>query len=110
MPRTNKHHNDKYLSKLVTQVGRLLRYYRVEAGYSQNQLAKISGVSISTINEIENCIVNDMRLSTISTLGHHLGIDPLQLLVSGNFVIAEDDKKDFRSAVKILDRINRRLP
>jgi hydrogenase maturation factor len=50
-----------------------------------------------------------MRLSTVSTLGRHLGIDPLKLLVAGNFVISEDDKKDFRAAVKMLDRINRRL-
>lgn len=109
MPRISKQHDDRFLSKLVNQIGKLLKYYRQEAGLSQNQLAKNSGVSISTINEIENCIVSDMRLSTISTLGRHLGIDPLKLLAAGNLIISEDDKKDFRTAVKILDRINRRL-
>ncbi len=109
MPRVSKQYDDKFLVRLVGQIGKLLRFYREEAGLSQNKLAKISGVSISTINEIENCIVNDMRLSTISTLGRHLGIDPLKLLAAGNLGLTEDEKKDFRTSVKLLDRINRRL-
>ena len=110
MPRVSKQYDDKFLVKLVGQIGKLLRYYREEAQLSQNRLAKKSGVSISTINEIENCIVNDIRLSTISTLGRHLGIDPLKLMVSGNLILPEDEKKDFRAALKLLDRINRKLP
>lgn len=110
MPRVNKQYEDKVLVRLVGQIGKLLRYYREEAQLSQNRLAKKSGVSISTINEIENCIVNDIRLSTVSTLARHLSIDPLKLMVTGNLVLPEDDKKDFRVAIKLLDRINRKLP
>lgn len=109
MPRINKQYKDQVLVKLVGTIGKMLRYYREEAKLSQNKLAKISGVSISTINEIENCIVNDMRLSTISTLSQILKIDPLKLMHSGNLFFPEDDKKDFRICLKVLDRISRRL-
>ena len=109
MPRINKNQKDRFLAKLVKQVGKLLRYYREEAGLSQNRLAKNSGVSISTINEIENFVVNDIKLSTISTLGKHLKIDPLQLLIPGNLELTADDKKEFQLAMKTLDKINRRL-
>lgn len=109
MPRSEKQYGDKFLVKLVDHLGKMLRYYREQAGLSQNKLAKTSGVSISTINEIENGVVNDVRFSTVTTLARYLDINPLQLVVPGNFHLSEDDKKDFRSAVKILDRVNRRL-
>lgn len=109
MPRLNKQYDDKTLVKLVSHLGKMLRYYREAAGLSQNKLAKTSGVSISTINEIENCVVNDVRISTVTTLAKHLEIDPLKLIVPSNFQLNEDDKKDFRAAVKVLDRINRRV-
>ncbi len=109
MPRAVKQYDDKFLVKLVNYLGKMLRYYREQAGLSQNKLAKTSGVSISTINEIENGVVNDVRFSTVTTLARYLEVDPLKLIVPGNFQLPEDDKKDFRSAIKILDRINRRL-
>lgn len=87
----------------------MLRFYREKAGLSQNKLSKLSGVSISTINEIENLIVTDVRLSTISTLAQFLNVEPLHLIAPGNFKLNEDDKKDFRVAVKTLDRLNKRL-
>ena len=109
MPRLEKKYDDKFLVKLVGYIGKMLRYYREQAGLSQNKLAKLSGVSISTINEIENCVVNDVRLSTVTTLAQKLGVDPLKLIVPSNFQLSEDDKKDFRLAFKTLDRINRRI-
>lgn len=87
----------------------MLRYYREQAGLSQNKLSKLSGVSISTINEIENLVVNDVRVSTITTLAYYLKIDPLKLIVPGNFRLSKDDKSDFHAVVKTLDRINRRI-
>lgn len=109
MPRSVKHYNDKQLNRLVRHLGSMLKYYREQNGLSQNKLSKVSGVSISTINEIENLLVSDVRLSTISTLAATLNIDPLKLIAPANFVLNEDDKKDFRSAFKVFDRINRRL-
>ncbi len=109
MPRLEKKYDDKTLAKLVSHLGKMLRYYREGAGLSQNKLAKASGVSISTINEIENCVVNDVRFSTVTTLAKHLDVDPLKFIMPGNLHFSEDDKKDFRTAVKMLDRVNRRL-
>jgi transcriptional regulator with XRE-family HTH domain len=109
MPRLQKQYHDKVLVKIIDYIGKMIRRYREEAELSQNKLAKLSGVSVSTINEIENCVVNDVRFSTVTTLAKHLGVDPLKLIVPGNFVLNEDDKKEFRSAIKILDRINSRL-
>lgn len=109
MPRLKKKYDDKFLVRLVGYFGKMLRYYREQAGLSQNKLSKLSGVSISTINEIENCVVNDVRFSTVTTLAQYLEIDPLRLIVPGNFQLPEDDRKDFKMAIKTLDRINRRL-
>lgn len=109
MPRLQKQYHDKVLVKIIDYIGKMIRRYREEAELSQNKLAKLSGVSVSTINEIENCVVNDVRFSTVTTLAKHLGVDPLKLIVPGNFVLNEDDRKEFRSAIKILDRINSRL-
>jgi transcriptional regulator with XRE-family HTH domain len=109
MPRSIKHYEDKQLNKLVRHLGTMLKFYREQVGLSQNKLSKVSGVSISTINEIENLLVSDVRLSTISTLAAHLKIEPLKLITPGNFSLNEDDKKDFKIAFRTLDRINRRL-
>lgn len=109
MPRSVKNYDNKQLNRLVRHLGNMLKYYREQNGLSQNKLSKVSGVSISTINEIENLLVSDVRLSTISTLAGTLNIDPLKLIAPANFVLNEDDKKDFRSAFKVFDRINRRL-
>lgn len=110
MPRVNKQYEDKGLVRLVRRVGKMLRFYREEAELSQNRLAKKSGVSISTINEIENFVVNDIRLSTVSTLARHLGVDPVKLMLAANITLSENDKKDFQTALHLLDRINRKLP
>ena len=109
MPRVKKSYNDKKLEKLVKTVGKSLRYYREEANLSQNRLAKNSGVSISTINEIENLLVNDIRLSTVSTLARNLKLDPLDLIVPSDFKISISDEREYRKAWKVLDRIYKRL-
>ncbi|MEZ4873456.1 MAG: helix-turn-helix transcriptional regulator [Bdellovibrionales bacterium] len=109
MPRVKKTYDDKKLEKLVKNVGVMLKFYRERADLSQNKLAKASGVSISTINEIENLVVNDVRLSTVSTLARHLKVDPLALIVPSDFSISDGDTKEFKKAYKLLDKIYRRI-
>lgn len=109
MPRVKKNYNDKVLTHLVNTVGKMLTYYREDAGYSQNALSKKSGVAISTINEIENRTVNDIRLSTISTLSKTLGIEPLKMMVGSRLKVSEADKKAFKKAVTVLNDIDKRL-
>ena len=110
MPRVKKTYDDKSLAILVKNVGKMLRFYREEAGLSQNQLSKQSGVSISTINEIENFNVNDVRLSTVCTLSKHLDIAPLLLITPSNMQISDNDIKAFKAACKALNKIKSRLP
>ena len=109
MPRVNKAYEDKRLRKMVRQVGAMLRYFREESDLSQNALSRVSGVSISTINEIENMLVNDIRLSTISTLARNLKKDPIELIVSNKFGLPEEDVGEFKKAVETLSKISRRL-
>lgn len=108
VPRLKKQYRNTALSKIVAHVGAMLRYYREECKISQNKLSKVSGVSISTINEIENCVVNDIRLSTISTLAQYLEIDPLKLMAPSNIQFSDDDRKDFQIAVKLLNKVSKR--
>jgi len=110
MPRIKKTYNDKSLALLVKNVGKMLRYCREEVDLSQNQLSKKSGVSISTINEIENQNVNDIRLSTICTLSKHLDVAPLLLITPSNMRISDNDVKSFKSACRTLLKIRARLP
>jgi len=109
MARLKKLYDDKQLSKLVTNIGVMLKFYREKAELSQNQLSRRSKVSISTINEIENFKVNDLRFSTICTLAPHLKIDPLVLIVPSKFEIRDDDRASFKKAVKTLSDISKRL-
>jgi len=65
---------------------------------------------LRTFNNLETYVVNDLRLSTISTLARHLDVEPIKLILPSNLNISsEDDKKDFRVAIKLLERINKRL-
>ena len=109
MPRVKKNYENNHLHKLVRHVGTMLKFTREQASLSQNKLSKISKVSISTINEIENFKANDIRLSTISTLAHYLNVNPLCLLVPSKFELGVDDKIKFKKAVKVLDEINRQI-
>lgn len=109
MPRVNKAYEDKQLRKIVRQVGAMLRFFREESKLSQNALSRVSGVSISTINEIENLLVNDIRLSTISTLARNLKRDPIELIVTPKFDLPEEDLVEFKKAVETLSKISRRL-
>ncbi len=109
MPRVKKKYGDKSLALLVKNVGQMLKHCREEMDLSQNQLGKKSGVSISTINEIENQNVNDIRLSTICTLAKYLKVDPLLLLTPTNMKMREDDIKEFKKVCRVLNKINTRL-
>jgi len=55
-------------------LGRLLISYRRSAGYSQQQLAERSGVSASTISDIETGVSQAPRPSTLRDLADTLGL------------------------------------
>lgn len=100
---------DKELGKLIRAVARNLKAIRVEGGVSQNELARRSKVALSTINELENEVVSDFRMSTIVTLAKTLGCGPLDLLGISDLDLKDSDRKEFEKAVKILSRLRHRM-
>ena len=57
-----------------------LKYYRLKAGLTQEQLAEKSGVSRATIANIERGVQSFLKSSTIIKLADALKIDPKVLL------------------------------
>ena len=109
MARLKKLYEDKQLNRIIKHIGVMLKFYREKAKLSQNKLSRISRVSISTINEIENLKVNDIRFSTISTLALHLKIDPLYLIVPSKVELIDNDKIALKKAVKTLVAVSQRI-
>lgn len=109
MVRVKKQYKDKQLSELLKIISVKIKAYRQELDLSQNQLAKLSGVALSTINEIENLVVRDVRLSTLTTLAKFLKQNPIDLMVGSNIQLPEDDKNDLIKIGEQLGRIIDRL-
>jgi transcriptional regulator with XRE-family HTH domain len=54
------------------KIARLLRESRINMGYTQQELSEIAGVSLRSIQRIENAEVVP-RMHTLKVLSHHLG-------------------------------------
>ena len=104
MPRVRKQHNSKELSVLMNNVCSKLKQIRKESGLSQNQLARKSGVALSTINEIENHVVTDVKLSTVCQLAKTLKRLPITLLIDSDMNLSDPDKRDFHKAFSELEQ------
>lgn len=65
---------------VMTEVGDQLKRLRRRAMLTQEQLAKKSGVGITTINRIETGAVEDPHFSTLRKLAKALGVDARDLL------------------------------
>lgn len=109
MPRVEKNYDDKLLRRLLTKVGKMVAHYRGEVGMTQRELAAASGLSLSTVNEIEKCYVNDIRFSTLTTLASALGVDPLKMLASVEPSLSDAERKQVAKAIKVLTDLERRL-
>ena len=92
--------------------GKILRDYRVKAGFTQEELAEKIGISLKYISRIENGN-NGVKTQTLIKYMNILGISPNTLYgtflsnpevkadiqLYNNFSILPDDKKDFISSV-----------
>lgn len=68
--------------QLQRLVGNNIRYYRIQAGLTQEDLAKRAGINRSYISALERGTKN-ARLSTLATLVEALNLQPTQLLEQG---------------------------
>jgi transcriptional regulator with XRE-family HTH domain len=64
----------------VARLSDNLRHARRDAGLSQAELAKRSGVGTATVARIEAGAIDNPRLNTLRDLARALGIDPRDLV------------------------------
>ena len=57
----------------------LLREVRTSRGVGLRELSRMCGVSAKHLSDIENCIVRDMKLSTLCKIAKALQVDPCSL-------------------------------
>jgi transcriptional regulator with XRE-family HTH domain len=65
---------------IMTEVGDRLKKLRRRAMLTQEELAKRSGVGITTINRIETGAVEDPHFSTLRKLAKALEVSPHELV------------------------------
>ena len=63
----------------IMKIGRSVKQQRVKAFMTQEQLAKVAGISLRQLVRIERNEV-EPRFSTILKLGKALGVDPSELV------------------------------
>lgn len=80
MGRQQKGIKDKELGKLIKNLAKNVHRERARKGLTMQSLASLAKVATSTVFEIENGKVEDLRMSTITALAHKLDIEPLELL------------------------------
>ncbi|QDK44700.1 hypothetical protein DOM22_05755 [Bdellovibrio sp. ZAP7] len=80
MGRVVKGIKDKELGKLVKNLSKNLHRERTRLGFTMQSLASMAQMATSTVFEIENGKVEDVRMSTITALARQLDMDPLDLL------------------------------
>lgn len=97
------------LLALLERVGRNIAYYRAERSLSQVELARKSGVSVTTLNEIETFKPRDMRLSTLFAIARALGIPPVQLMSAAELDLSAKDHATLLKASEAIFRITKKL-
>lgn len=71
---------DRELAKLIRNLAKNVKEHRIAQGITQQTLAARSNMAISTIWELENARIEDLRLSTITAIAQTLKVDALKLL------------------------------
>ncbi|MDL9944560.1 helix-turn-helix transcriptional regulator [Gordonia sp. ABSL11-1] len=66
--------------ELQKVVGRNLRRYRLERGYSQEVFADFMGVHRTYMGGVERGERN-LTLQTVERIANHLGVDPVELFI-----------------------------
>jgi len=95
--------------ELYRHIAHNVRALRKERELSQRQLAQVVGMNQSTINELENDVIRDMRLTTVGKLARALGVEIADLLVPTGFNATAKGKREFKQALQTLQKIYAQL-
>ncbi|MDR3606010.1 MAG: helix-turn-helix transcriptional regulator [Oligoflexia bacterium] len=90
--RIRKHYGTKQLKPALETLGAQLKAFRESKSFSQNELAKVAKIALSTVNELENNVAKDVRLSTIASIAEALDVDLHQLMFSSGLSLSDSDK------------------
>src|SRR5262245_22655820 len=109
MGRPHKKHLPLELSTVLRQIGANLAHLRRQKGFTQAEIARRSGISITTINEIETRQSRDIRLSTLSQIARCLDVEMLELMEGSDVELNSQDQAQLLKAGETILRITRKL-
>ena len=92
----------KHLRALLNTLGLNVTSLRQSKGMSQVELARLSKISTTTINEIERHHITDMRLSTIIAIADVLGIPITRLLATSDVDLTRRDRTRILRATQLI--------
>ncbi len=95
--------------ELLEYVGKNIRAIRMEQGISQTKLAKDSGVSLTTLNEIESKYHRDIRLSTLSSFARILKVSVLEFFQESDLDLSTSDRQRLKKASEDLLILTQKL-
>jgi transcriptional regulator with XRE-family HTH domain len=98
----------KHLRALLQILGINVTSLRESKGLSQVQLARLSKISTTTINEIERHHLRDMRLSTIVAISEVFGVPVTRLLATSDVGLTRRDRTRILRATQIITTILKR--
>lgn len=109
MSRTPKSDLPPELKSVLKIVGKNLKSLRDDRGLSQSSLAEKSGVSLTTLNEIESKQHRDIRVSTLVSIAQALNVSLIELFLDTDIEISNSDRDQFLQASQVLQKLSRKL-
>lgn len=97
------------LNNALHQIGLNLLDLREDRGLSQSELARQSGVSLTTINEIETRKFRDIRISTLSSLAATLKVPLIEFFRTSDIRLSDQDQARLLKASEAIWRISKKL-
>lgn len=86
------HNEAKEVKITMLQIGDIIRKLRIENGYTQNELAIMLGLQLSTLQKYENGSIINLKLETLRELCAIFYVPPIVFVFPN---MSEEDKKGF---------------
>lgn len=67
----------------MLQIGDMIKKLRIENKYTQNELAIMLGLQLSTLQKYENGMIQNLKLDTIRELCHIFDVPPAMFVFPG---------------------------